>query len=171
MQALGLVWGDVDALASDAVEKRTKIPEPLHFGARLMFDNWRKLRSAGDFVVGRDVPSRVLSPVLRNLVLYEPLDGGCDFAVRLAGSALIRRFGCDITGLKLSELFDRESFECHRDTMCEIVATDRPNALDVKLAAKGRTQLHFEVLGLPVLAADRSAVWVLGGLFYHDWAK
>jgi hypothetical protein len=55
--------------------------------------------------------------------------------------------------------------------MVEIVTTDTPNALDVKLAAKGRTQLHFEVLGLPVLAADRAAVWVLGGLFYHDWTK
>ena len=171
MQALGLVWGDVDALAPDMVESRTRIPEPLHFGARLLFDNWRKRRSAGGFVVGRDVPSRALSPVLRNLVLYEPIDGLRDFAVRLAGSALIRRFGCDITGLKLSELFDRESFECHRAAMVEIVTTDTPNALDVKLAGKGRTQLHFVVLGLPVLAADRAAVWVLGGLFYHDWTK
>jgi hypothetical protein len=171
MQALGLVWGDVDALASDMVEKRTRIAEPVHFGARLLFDVWRKQRAADGFVVGRDVPSRALASVLRNLVLYEPLDGGRDFGVRLAGSALIRRFGCDITGLKLSELFNPESFANYRAAMMDVVTKDAPIDLDVTLTAKGRTQLHFEVLGLPVLAADRSTVWVLGGLFYYDWTQ
>jgi hypothetical protein len=171
MQALGLVWRDVDALAADVHEKRTKILEPVHFGSRILFDNWRKRRQDGGFVVGRDVPSRALSPVLRNLVVYEPMDGGRDFKVRLAGSALIRRFDCDITGLKLSELFDRVSFECHRDAAAAVIATDTPNVLDVKLMSKGRTQLHFEALGLPVQSPDQSAVWLLGGLFYYDWTK
>ena len=171
MQALGLVWGDVDALASDMVEKRTRIAEPVHFGARLLFDFWRRQRAAGGFVVGRDVPSRALAPVLRNLILYEPLDGGRDFRIRLAGSALIRRFGCDITGLKLSELFAPDAFANYRAAMAEVLASDAPVGLDVTLSAKGRAQLHFEVLGLPVLAADRAATWVLGGLFYHDWTK
>jgi hypothetical protein len=171
MQALGLVWRGVDATAADALEKRVRIPEPIHFGARLLFDNWRKRRAKDGFVVNRDVPSRALASVLRNLIVYEPQDGARDFRVRLAGSALIRRFDCDITGLKLSELFDRTSFECHRDAMVDIVQTDTPSILDVKLVAKGRTQLHFEVLGLPVQSPDKSAVWVLGGLFYYDWTK
>ena len=38
-------------------------------------------------------------------------------------------------------------------------------------SSRGATQLHFEVLGLPVLSPDRSAVWVLGGYFYYDWTK
>jgi hypothetical protein len=171
MQALGLVWSDVDALASDMVEKRTRIAEPIHFGARLLFDIWRKRRAGDGFVVGRDVPSRALAPVLRSLILYEPLGGGCDFGVRLAGSALIRRFGCDITGLKLSELFAPESFANYRAAMAEVLDGDAPVGLDVTLTAKGRMQLHFEVLGLPVWAADRAATWVLGGLFYYDWTQ
>ncbi len=171
MQALGLVWRDVDTNAAGVQEKRTHIPEPVHFGARLLFDNWRKRRAQDGFVVNRDVPSRALATVLRNLIIYEPQDNFRNFRVRLAGSALIRRFDCDVTGLKLSELFDRESFDCHRDVMRGIVQSDTPSILDVKLMAKGRAQLHFEVLGLPVQSPDRSAVWVLGGLFYYDWTK
>jgi hypothetical protein len=171
MQALGLVWGDVDALVCDADETRARILAPVHFGARLLFDIWRKRRDAGGFVVGRDVPSRALASVLRNLVLYEPIDGGRDFGVRLAGSALIRRFGCDITGLKLSELFGPAAFATHRDAMADVLAKNAPIGLEVTMGTEGRMQLHFEVLGLPVLAADGVTPWVLGGLFYYDWAK
>ncbi|HEY2070117.1 MAG TPA: PAS domain-containing protein [Rhizomicrobium sp.] len=171
MQALGLVWRDVDTSGADVQEKRVRIPEPIHFGSRLLFDTWRRRRSNDGFVVGRDVPSRPLASILRNLIVYEPQDGARDFRVRLAGSALIRRFDCDITGLKLSELFDRTSFECHRDAMVDIVQNDSTSVLDVKLVSRGRTQLHFEVVGLPVQSPDRSAVWVLGGLFYYDWTK
>jgi hypothetical protein len=171
MQALGLVWRGVDVTSSDAQEKAARIPEPIHFGARLLFDTWRRRRAKDGFVVNRDVPSRALASVLRNLVIFQPLDGMRDFKIRLAGSALIRRFDCDITGLKLSELFDRPGFEGRRNAMANIIGTDTPDILDVKLVSRGSTQLHFEVLGLPVQSPDRSAVWVLGGYFYYDWTK
>jgi hypothetical protein len=171
MQALGLVWRGVDAAASDALENSSRIAEPVHFGARLLFDNWRKCRAKDGFVVSRDVPSRPLASVLRNLVIYEPLDGARDFKIRLAGSALFRRFECDITGLKLSELFDRPNFESRRDDMAAIIQTDTPQIQDVKLVSRGSTQLHFEVLGLPVKSPDLSAAWVLGGYFYYDWTS
>ncbi|HEY1630899.1 MAG TPA: PAS domain-containing protein [Rhizomicrobium sp.] len=171
MQALGLVWRGVDAASADAQEKRSRIPEPIHFGARLLFDTWRRRRAKEGFMVGRDVPSRALASVLRNLILYEPLDGGRDFKIRLAGSALIRRFDCDVTGLKLSEVYDRAHFECRGDAMRGIIANDAPQIHDVKFVARGSTELHFEVMGLPVLSAGGTAVWVLGGLFYYDWTK
>lgn len=171
MQALGLVWDDVDNLSPDVDEIHVPIPAPAHFGGRLLFDIWRERRVSGGLVVGRDVPSRALAPVLRNLAVYEPLDKARDFRVRLAGSALIRRFGCDITGLKLSELLERKPFGYHRDAMTNVLATNSPRAIDVRLQSGGRTQLHFEVLNLPVLAPNRKTPWVLGGLFYSDWTK
>jgi hypothetical protein len=171
MQALGLVWRGVDGAATDAQETRRRIPEPIHYGARLLFDTWRRRRAKDGFVVHRDVPSRPLATILRNLVIYEPLSGARDFRTRLAGSALIRRFDCDITGLKLSELFDGADFESRRDALAAIVDAGTPDIMDVKLVARGETQLHFEVLGLPVESPDRSSVWVMGGLFYYDWTK
>ena len=89
--------------------------------------------------------------------------------LRLAGSALIRRFARDITGRRVSEIFDGGDFEFHRASLLEASVTGRPFMLDVKLVAGERTYLHFEILGLKVLAPDRSRVWVLGGIFYYDW--
>ena len=170
MQALGLVWDGIDPLEADAQEKRIAIREPVHFGARLLFDNWRKLHADSGFVVHRDVPSRALASVLRNLVVYEPVEQGRDFRARLAGSALIRRFDCDITGLKLSELFDPATFQTHRKMMQRVIDTGEHAALDIHLLVQGRSQLHFEVLCLPVLSPDRTEAWPLIGLFYYDWA-
>ncbi|MGH6871620.1 MAG: PAS domain-containing protein [Rhizomicrobium sp.] len=171
MQALGLVWRGVDAAAPDVKETRAELAEPAHYGARLLFDHWCERRAAGGFVLNRDVPSRALAPILRNLVVYQPLGCERDFRVRLAGSGLIRRFDCDITGLKLTELFDASAFEFHCRTLRDVVRTDTPAILDVRLAAHDRTELHYEMVSLPVRAPESGATWVLGGLFYHDWTR
>ncbi|HTQ14754.1 MAG TPA: PAS domain-containing protein [Rhizomicrobium sp.] len=171
MQALGLVWRGVDAAAPDTREIRSETSEPAHFGARLLFDHWGRRRAEGGFVVHRDVPSRALAPILRNLVVYQPMGGGRDFRVRLAGSGLIRRFDCDITGLKLSELFDREGFDFHCTRLREVVSNDAPAILDIRLPAARDAGLHYEMVSLPVRAPETATTWVLGGFFYHDWAR
>jgi hypothetical protein len=168
MQALGLIWGDVDPFARDFEEVCTLLREPVHFGARLLFNHWREKQEKGGMIVGRDLPARELSPTLRNLVLYEPIDGGSDFHVRLAGSALLRRFGRDITGLNLSDLFVGHVFEQHRSEMVDMIRHREHFSVDVMLKKSRRNSLHFEVLGLPVLNED-GARWALAGIFYHDW--
>jgi hypothetical protein len=169
MQALGLVWGDVRPFGREIQEQRRAISKPAHFGAKLLFDRWIALQAEGGFVIGRDVPCRRLTTVLRNLAIYEPVEGGKDFRVRLAGSALIRRFARDITGRTVSEIFEKGDFEFHRANLLEVSATGSPFMLEVHLVAGEKTYLHFEVLGLKVLAPDRRSVWVLGGIFYYDW--
>ena len=104
MQALGLVWGDVNANAAGFQEVFTVMREPSHYDARHLFVCWRERNDEGGFVIGKDVPSRALARVMSHLVVYEPLDGGRDFRARLAGTSLLRRFGRDISGSKLSEL-------------------------------------------------------------------
>ena len=168
MQALGLVWDTVNPLTADLSETVTQIPEPLHFGARLLFERWRGLQGGDGFVVGRDVPARQLGGILRNLAIYEPLEDCRDFRARLAGTAFLRRFGRDITGLKLSEIFQDVGFERHRAKMADIVRSGEPQAIDVKLQRRNRTLLHAEALRLPVQSANRTNTWVLSGLFYYD---
>jgi hypothetical protein len=169
MQALGLVWGNVDPRAADLHEVVTQLPAPVHFGAKLLLERWRLRKTEGEFVVGRDIPSRVLAAILRNLALFEPLNGGEDFQARLAGTAFMRRFGRDIAGLKLSEIFEPKSFERHRARMAEIAETGTPLGFEVEMERNDRVFLHFEVLRLPVLAPDRVSTWILSGLFYYDW--
>jgi hypothetical protein len=168
MQALGLIWGDDDPRGADVEEGTTPLAEPVHFGARLLFKYWSEKQQTGGLIVGRDLPSRALGPTLRHLALYEPIAGGSDFYVRLAGSALLRRFGRDITGSTLSELFDKPVFERHRERLANMILDRRPFSLDMKLKKSGRHSLHFEVLGLPVLH-ESGTRWALSGIFYHDW--
>lgn len=170
MQALGLVWGHLDPFATGLSETRTPIETPNHFGARLLLDHWRARNAEGGFVLGRDLPSRALACVLRNLAIYEPLDGGTDFRVRLAGTAFIRRFGRDVTGLTLSQIYDRWTFEKRRADLDALMVSSTPCVADVQLARETRVFLHFEALRLAVRAPRRDAVWALAGIFYSDWA-
>ena len=87
MQAVGLVWSEVDQSAPDFRAKGGLIEGPRHPGAKLTFDVWQERMAQGGFVVGRDIPSRALGGVLRNLAVYEPLEGGEDFRIRVAGTA------------------------------------------------------------------------------------
>ena len=47
MQALGLVWGNLDSTAANTEEVRTEIPTPTHYGARLLLDQWRHKEARG----------------------------------------------------------------------------------------------------------------------------
>jgi len=169
MQALGLVWGNLDSLAANVEVIRTEIPTPTLYGAKLLLDHWRSREARDGFVVGRDVPSRDLAGILRNRALYEPIDGGADFRVRLAGSAFMRRFGRDITGLTLSAIYDPAKLDEKRAALTEVIRAKKPVIVDVKVVRERRTVLRFEGLGLRVLSPDRKDAWVMGGLFYSDW--
>ena len=169
MQALGLVWGNLDPVTQNLEEVRTEIPTPTQYGACLLLDQWRAQEARGGFVVGRDVPSRDLAGILRNISLCEPIDGGRDFRVRLAGTAFMRRFGRDITGLTLSKLCDPSLIEEKRAALLSIIRSKKPVIVDVKIMRNLRTVMRFEGLGLRVLSPDRKDIWVMGGLFYSDW--
>ena len=170
MQALGLVWGNFDPVNADLEESRVPIEVPTQYGARLLLDHWRVRSESTGFVVGRDVPSRALAGVLRNLALYEPFDDSADFRMRLAGTVFMRRFGRDVTGLNLSDIYPDAGFDVQRADLLEIIEKMAPAIFDVKLTRAGRVFQRFEGVRLPVLSPDRSQTWVLGALFYSDWS-
>ena len=168
MQALGLIWRDVGPFAQDHEEVATPLDGPGHFGARLLFNHWLQKQEKGGMIVGRDIPARALSSSLRNLALYEPIAGCRDFQIRLAGNAFLRRFGRDVTGLKLSNLFEGAMFERHRSQMAEMIANREPFSTDVVLKKSRRESLQFERLGLPILNENGGRLALIG-IFYHDW--
>lgn len=169
MQALGLVWGNLDPVSANLEEIRAEIPRPTQYGACLLLDHWHTREARGGFVVGRDVPARDIASILRNLALYEPIEGARDFRVRLAGAAFMRRFGRDITGLKLSQIYDAANFEGQRENLEGVIRTRAPYIVDVKVMRGKRLFLRFEGIRLSVLAPDRRETWVMGGLFSSDW--
>ena len=167
MQALGLSWGAA-ALPPDHIETHIVRAAPVHRGARTLLEVWRAAEAAGRFVVGRDVPSRSLARVLSGLALYEPLYTG-DFRVRLAGHALRRRFGRDVTGETLSRLMDAAQFSRHAAQMHGLLETGTPLVVEVRLHKDGRLRLCYELVALRVFAPDGRTPWVLSGIFFHDW--
>jgi hypothetical protein len=140
----------------------------VHRGARLLLETWRAREAESRFVVGRDVPSRGLARVLSGLALYEPLRTG-DFRVRLAGHALRRRFGRDMTGENLSHLLGEAQFAQHAVQMRRLLEGGEPFVVEVRLMEGARLRLCYELVALRVFAPDGKTPWVLSGIFFHDW--
>ena len=82
----------------------------------------------------------------------------------------MRRFGRDVTGLKLSEIYDASAFPAQRANLGEVVSSGEPFVFDVQVARDDRLFLRFEAVRVAVLSPDRRRSWALGGVFYSDWA-
>lgn len=169
MQALGLLWNEIDSLSADLLEIRRPLAEPRHPGASLLVEHWQKGEAEGGFRVGRHVPSRALAGILRNLALYEPGDAG-EFHVRLAGTAFRRRFGRDITGLALSQIYRPSEYPPVRERLSRALTERSPSLFEVSLQRGNRTYLRFETVRMPVLSRCGTHTWLMGGLFFPDWS-
>jgi hypothetical protein len=165
MQGLGLSVDD--RIVDCGRDEHTVLGAPVHRDARFLYGEWRKHASAGGFMVGIHIPSRKLGRVLPAISLYEPRDGGRDFHVRLAGTALRLRFGRDITGLNLSEVFKGRSFDDYAGRMRRVLTDGEPFMLDLRTAHDGLTQLRFEWLGLQVFSPDCRHPWIMTGHFLY----
>jgi hypothetical protein len=66
---------------------------------------WRTFEGSGGMHMGRDIPYRITAIFLPNLVVVEPIGEWTDARIRLAGSLLMERFGRDIHGMLISELY------------------------------------------------------------------
>lgn len=126
---------------------------------------WRSRQPAGVFV-GKDVPSRDIAPLLSSLVLFEPVDGGEDWRVRLAGAALLRRFGRDVSGKCISVLYPADHFLILRSRAIGVLKSNAPHVDDVVIRSSERTLQHFETVHLPVYAPDGVSLWDMAGYFY-----
>jgi hypothetical protein len=135
--------------------------------ARKLIDIWTNHQPEG-MVVGRDVPSREIAPLLSSLVLYEPVNGGEDWRIRLAGAALLRRFGRDVAGCLISALYPRDHFHILCRRAQTVLETNRPQIDDVLVRSSDAPLLHFETVHVPVFAPGGEARWDMAGYFYFD---
>ena len=159
-----------DDLPSDAPQLAREIIElldtPKHFHARLLLSKWQL--HVPDFTIGRELPSRALASVLRYLALFEPVEDGDDFRVRLAGTAWLRRFGCEVSGWTLSQLYAGAELDGWRKRLRETLEGGQPICGDLKVIGDNGVQLHSELLVLPV-AVKGGGACALVGLFHYDW--
>jgi hypothetical protein len=160
MQALGLVLDDG---RDGFCEICTPLAVAAHRDTRLLLDTWRRLDASGGFIVGIHIPSRSLVSTLGGLSLYEPVDGGRDFRVRLAGSSLLRRFGRDIGGALLSQVFDRSALGFHKSRMRQAQRCGTPFLYRADKRWEGQPHLAFEIVGMRVYSPDCRDPWIMTG--------
>lgn len=123
-------------------------------------------RPTDGLVVGRDVPSRAIAKLLSRVIVHEPINEGADLKVRLAGFGIRRRFGDDITGKTLSELFPTPDFHLRLESVMNAIRTDSPQLADCVLSNGMLDMLHTELVILPAFAPNHSARWAITFCFF-----
>jgi hypothetical protein len=154
-------------LEGEAAALITQIPEPTLARACKLLDVWYTHQPEG-LIVGKHVPSRDLAPLLSSLVLYEPVNDGDDWRIRLAGAALLRRFGRDVAGSLVSDLYPHDHFQIIRTRALAVIDMNKPQIDDVLIKNSARTLQHFETVHVPVYAPDGITRWDMAGYFYFD---
>lgn len=148
-----------------AQEEFVPVETPCHPDSKIAMRFWND-RPADGIQIGRDVPSRAISSLLSRIVVFQPVENGRDFKVYLVGGRVRHRFGRDITGELLSQLYSAEQFPqrlaCHQ----AILATGAPSAALITYRLKGAEVLKLELLRLPVVAPNGVDRWVLAFVFY-----
>ena len=101
-------------------------------------------------------------------LLHEPIDDAKDLKVRLAGTAVRRSFGRDITGCKMSELFPTTSFPHRLKSVLNAIEIGEPQFANCLISNGGVDMLHSELAIFPVLSADRAGKWAMTVVFFFN---
>lgn len=146
----------------------TLLDDPIHPDSKKLIEAWRAREGNGGFIMGRDIPSRSLAPLLHSIMVTEPINDRTDYKIRLAGTALRRRWGCEITGLNFSQLFSPETLAKQLQETNQVLETGLPALMDVKEIEAGVVRFHREAIVLRILAPDKVTPWIMAGVFYFD---
>jgi hypothetical protein len=143
-----------------------ELEAPAHADVKALLAYWNECRKKGGFKMGRDVPSRVIARLMRNLVVLEPLDGGDDFNFRLVGTMVNERYGREVSGMLLSELYEADAAERFLISLRKVMATDAPVFQEAHVRGAFGDVRRPEAVLLPMTAPDGVSRWVLSGVFY-----
>jgi hypothetical protein len=143
------------------------IAEPEHSSSKALIHYWRSCEANGGMRMGREVPSRGLARFLSHISICEPVGDWADARIRIAGSILVLRFGRDIGGMLISELYagDREGGRMLLDTARGAQETREPGLLSARVCSNELELMRFEVVALPIFAADGVSPLSLVGTF------
>ena len=146
---------------------KTLLSVPEHPHSAELIALWRAFEAKDGMRMGRDIPSRALSKLLPSLVIAEPVDAWRDARIRLAGSVLAERFGRDISGLLISELYKAAPSDGEMLVSAgrRAVESHDPVLIDARVLAGTTEIMRFEVAALPILAPDGVGQWCLVGTF------
>ena len=136
------------------------IAELTHPTAEKAMAFWNR-RPADGLVIGRDIPSRAIADLLKRIIVHEPIDSGRDLKVRLAGGAIRQRFGREITGAMLSQLFPTPELPIRLQSVMTAINEGVPQFADCVLSGGSTEMIHTELVILPVFAPNQTSKWAM----------
>lgn len=146
---------------------KSVIVEPEHRSSKELIAHWRACEAKGGMRMGRDVPSRKIARFLANISICEPVGDWADGRIRVAGSILVLRFGRDIGGMLIRELYksDPEGGRMLLQSARRAQETRAPGLLTTRVCSNELELMRFEVVALPIFAVDGISPLSLVGTF------
>ena len=127
-----------------------------------LFAYWASLKAGARLPGRRNLDPADIKRLLPTVSLIDVLQDPIDFRVRLAGTGLYGVYGREITGKRLSEVYNTAAADYWRDELCKVVAERRPAVGVHSLAWRGASHLSILWLRLP-LASDGDRVDMILG--------
>ena len=153
-------WTDAMAANAGVHSEYRPIETPTHPQAVKALEFWNA-RPTDGIIIGRDVPSRAIANLLSYVIIHEPINGGSDLKVRLAGASIRKRFGRDVTGETMSHMFQTPDFPDRRKSVLTAIETGAPQFAFCLVTNGSLVILHTELVIMPVLAHDHVTKWGL----------
>lgn len=116
-----------------------------------LFSYWASLRGEAPAPARSRLDPRDITRLLPTVSLTEVLPGeAVDFRIRLAGTALYNVYGREITGRRLSEVYNSAACEYWRDELGRIVRDRKPGVGVHSLAWRGASHMSLVWIRLPM---------------------
>lgn len=146
---------------------RTVLSAVNHPGAIALLECWRAYEATGGMRMGRDIPSHPLAKLLPFILIAEPIGHWDDARIRLAGTALIERFGHDVAGELASHLYaaDTAGAQLLLQLARRASGAREPGMIDLRVLMDEIEVFHLETVIVPIYSPDGSAGWTMVGAF------
>jgi hypothetical protein len=157
----------VDRSHYELEHRMTVVETPTHPCSIQLLNYWRKCEAHGGMRMGRDIPSRAIGTLLKDLSVAEPIDDWADARIRLAGSSMTEYFGRDGSGMLMSQIIvGRESdWRLMMNGARYATARNKPGTIEQVLLNEGLVVQRQELTAVPIWSPEGDARWLVTGTF------
>jgi hypothetical protein len=157
----------VDRSYYELDHKFRMVETPAHPQTRHLLAYWQACLARGGMRMGRDIPARVLAPLMKHLIVAEPVGDWADARLRLVGSAMSAYFGRDASGALLSDMFagTHEDLRLLLDGARAAIAFNLSGIAEHNIVDGHTVILRQEMSVMPLYAPRGNTRWVLVGTF------
>ena len=127
-----------------------------------LFAYWAGLRRRGALPGRRDLDPGRIKRLLPTVSLTQVVRDPLDYRLRLAGTGLYGVYGGEITGKRLTDVYNTAAAEYWRAELDQVVAERRPRAGQHSMAWRGASHTTLLWLRLPLATNGRDVDVILG---------